>query len=113
MFLRNECPRSADACNLIHEADPNRTPECGLFLRQLCVDPACKYLHVKKASDAEDCELFRKSWCPSGVSCPKRHYIPPATEKRPREEDAPASSEDEEEQLRRIWDTEPTLKVYL
>ncbi len=112
LFLRDECPKTSGTCNLSHELDPNRTPECGLFLRQLCTDPACKYLHVKKSSTAEDCELFRKSWCPEGVNCAKRHYVPPV-EKRVREQTKEIDSEDEDERLQRIWMEEPTLKMYM
>lgn len=89
-------------------------PECGLFLRNLCVDPECRYLHVKKSQSAVDCEDFRTSWCSSGAKCPKRHYIPPTApeKKRPRDEADAPSEEDEDEILRRTWEETPTLKMY-
>ena len=111
--LRKECPKSRNDCELSHDLDPNRMPECGLFLRNLCVDPDCRYLHVKKAQSAPDCEEFKTSWCPLGAQCPKRHYVPPtAPEKKRQREDEQESEEDEDEMLRRTWEETPTLKMY-
>ena len=89
-------------------------PECGLFLRNLCVDPACRYLHVKKAHNAPDCEEFRTSWCPIGAKCPKRHYVPPVSveKKRAREEESEPEEECEDDMLKRTWDEAPGLKMY-
>lgn len=116
-YLRHECDRDSSACDLSHDFDPNRMPECGLFLRNLCVNPNCRYLHIKKAHDAPDCEDFRNSWCPLGVKCPKRHYIPPSTvdKKRARGDDTGDSDreeEDEDELLRRTWEETTTLRMY-
>ena len=114
-FLRHECPLDANECDLSHELDPDRMPECGLFLRNLCVNPGCRYLHIKKAQDAADCDDFRRSWCHLGMNCPKRHYIPPAAieKKRAREEtDDSEREEDEDETLRRTWQETATLKIY-
>ena len=94
---------------LAHVLDANRTPECGLFLRGMCGDPSCRYLHVKKNAEAPDCEDFLTSWCPRGTVCPKRHYVPPP--KRPREE--PESVEmNEDDVLRQIWHESSTLNIY-
>jgi len=107
---------------LSHDNDPNRTPECGLFLRNLCVDPECKYLHVKKSADAAVCEEFFTSWCPRGVNCPNRHYVPPTSPDKKRGRDDTKSDEDrgptdddedEDSRLQRIWNEEPSLKIYM
>ena len=96
-----------------HDLDPDRMPECGLFLRGLCADPDCRYLHVKKAQNAPDCEEFRSSWCPAGTRCPKRHYVPPASIETKRERvDDSEEEEDEDEVLRKTWENTPTLKMY-
>ena len=115
-FLRGKCLKADSDCDLSHDLDPERMPECGLFLRNLCIDPACRYLHVKKATDAPDCDEFKSSWCPLGARCPKRHYNPPipvAEKKRLREESSEEEEETEEEMLRRTWDGAPALKMYM
>ena len=120
-FLRDECRKSAAECELSHDVDPNRTPECGLFLRNLCIDPSCKYLHVKKATDAPVCDDFFNSWCPRGMNCPNRHYLPPASPDKKRRRDetqseedgGPSEDEDEDSRLLRIWNEEASLKIYM
>jgi hypothetical protein len=117
-FLREECTKSSDECSLSHELDPNRIPECGLFLRNLCINPDCKFLHIRKSPNAPECQDFLTSWCPLGVNCPKRHYVPPSSEKKrirendDEEGDAPPS-EDEDNALQRIWNEESSLKFYM
>ncbi len=90
-------------------------PECGLFLRGLCGDTSCRYLHVKKAENAPECEDFKSSWCPRGAKCPKRHYVPPITaeKKRQRDDTEEDASQDEDEILRRTWEETPTLNMYI
>ncbi len=69
---------------------------------------------MKKPDTAATCDLFLNSWCPRGAECPLRHYVPP-TEKRPREESPEEDGqpeEDEDTMLRRIWEDEPTLKMF-
>lgn len=91
-------------------------PECGLFLRNLCINPHCRYLHVKKAGNAVDCEEFLGSWCSLGVTCPKRHYVPPADTDKKRRRDADADDTepdvDEETVLRRVWEESAVLNMY-
>lgn len=99
-----------------HDLDPNRMPECGLFLRNLCVDRRCRYLHVKKATDAPDCEEFKTSWCASGTKCPKRHYTAPVALERKRDRSVVSDDEKEEEEdmvLQRTWEDSPILKMYM
>jgi len=113
--LRTECPKPASECEFSHDIDPNRMPECGLFLRGLCFDPNCRYLHVKKAQDAPDCDEFKNSWCPLGAQCPKRHYVAPVTVDRKREREESVSvepMEDEDEVLRKVWEESSSLKFY-
>ena len=77
----------------------------------MCGDANCRYLHVKKSVGAPDCDDFLNAWCPLGIACPKRHYVPPPDRKREREEpDRPELSEDEI--LQQIWKDESTLNVY-
>lgn len=114
-FLRKECEKSQAECALSHDLDPNRMPECGLFLRNLCVDKLCRYLHVKKAEGVPDCEEFKSSWCALGSKCPKRHYTAPVSveKKRDREESEEEGQEDEDTCLKRTWEETPTLKMYM
>jgi hypothetical protein len=113
-FLQGSCTRDAGTCAMSHDLDLARMPECGLFLRNLCIDPNCSYLHVKKPETAVTCDLFVNSWCPRGVDCPLRHYVAPAEkrqrEESPEEDDRP--EEDEDSLLRRIWEEEPILKMF-
>lgn len=106
--------KSETECEFSHAVDPNRMPECGLFLRGLCVDPNCRYLHVKKQAGAPDCEDFLTGWCSFGAECSKRHYIQPSSsdKKREREDAESVPEESEEEVLRRIWDGDVVLQIY-
>ena len=85
-----------------------------MFLRGLCIDPSCRFLHVKKSPNALDCEEFKSSNCPLGVSCPKRHYFAPLSleQKRQREESSEEDGQDEDEVLKRTWESTPALKFY-
>ena len=112
LFLRKECPRSSVECELSHDVDPNRTPECGLFLRGMCIDTNCGYLHVKKPTGAAECVDFLTSWCSLGSSCPKRHYVPPSTEKKREREESEPPEPNEDELLKHIWEETSTLKMY-
>ena len=114
-YLRKECSKPQSDCPLSHDLDPDRTPECGMFLRGLCIDRDCRYLHVKKSQDAPDCEEFKSSYCPLGARCPKRHYFAPlsAEKKRQREESGEEEEvPDEDELLKRTWEETPSLKFY-
>jgi len=51
-------------------------PECRLFLRGLCVDPACAFTHVHFGSAVRACEDFsRCGYCAAGAACARRHEM--------------------------------------
>ena len=113
-YLRGDCQKG-DSCPLSHDRDPDRMPECGRFLRGLCFDSNCRYVHVKKGSDSPDCVDFFQSYCKRGKYCPHRHYVPQGIKRRDgssEEEEIEEDKFNEEEELDKAWDKGKTMKWF-
>jgi hypothetical protein len=48
-------------------------PVCYHFIKDICTNPDCPYLHVKVDPNAEVCQDFLKGYCPRGESCTMKH----------------------------------------
>lgn len=68
------CKRGPN-CQLVHEVDRERAPECGPFTRNgYCpAGTKCVYQHVKKAPGAQPCARFLQWYCARGSKCAFRH----------------------------------------
>jgi hypothetical protein len=71
-WLRNLCMKG-DRCIYLHQYDPNRMPECLLWLKTgKCNDPDCTFRHVE-ASERPECQRYRRGFCKYGPMCRSRH----------------------------------------
>ncbi|KAA8909015.1 hypothetical protein FN846DRAFT_943755 [Sphaerosporella brunnea] len=67
------CP-DGDMCDLSHEPTPHRVPACHHFLRGNCVNPECRYAHIRVNPGAPVCRPFATlGYCPKGAECAERH----------------------------------------
>ena len=85
----------------------------------------CRFLHIKKASSAEECHDFFNSYCPRGKYCPLLHYVPSApkrkaeealsivSENEAREEIVKNSEVNEEEEFEKAWELGKGLKMFI
>ena len=132
-YLRGECDKG-EGCALSHDHDPDRQPECGMFLKAQCFDDKCRFLHIKKSQGVGDCCDFQNSYCSKGKYCTLRHYLPPSKRAREAEPEAvdrskrpllDLSEEDsseegdrkgagfnEEEVLDKAWEQGRTLQMF-
>jgi len=87
-----------------------------MFLKGQCFDSNCRFLHIKKSSEAEECSDFVNSYCPRGKYCPLSHYVPAVT-RRKADETAEETDEtvdlvDEEAEFERAWGLGKGLKMF-
>lgn len=73
-FLKDgECPQGV-ACDLSHDPNPHRVPECVHFLRGNCSNPNCRYVHIRVNPAAPICRPFAtEGYCEKGADCTDRH----------------------------------------
>ena len=111
-YLRGDCVRG-DKCPLSHDRDPDRQPQCGMFLKAACFDSNCRFLNIKKSSSAEECADFVNSYCSRGKYCPYLHYVP-AGVKRKAEEAVDSEEElvNEEAEFEKAWSRGKELKMF-
>ncbi|EGC34538.1 hypothetical protein DICPUDRAFT_79693 [Dictyostelium purpureum] len=65
-------------CKLRHpkDLDYEQMPICHMYLRGVCMNDPCPYLHVKFSKDTEICPDFLLGYCPNGSKCNLQHiYI--------------------------------------
>ncbi|KAE9399578.1 hypothetical protein BT96DRAFT_688455 [Gymnopus androsaceus JB14] len=74
-FLQDNCPNTADTCNLSHDPTPERTPLCLHFLNKgRCTRPNCLYPHVNVGARHGICRDFAVlGYCDKGLDCDKQH----------------------------------------
>ncbi|KAF9071560.1 hypothetical protein BDP27DRAFT_1418912 [Rhodocollybia butyracea] len=74
-FLQDNCPNTADTCNLSHDPTPQRTPLCLHFLNKgRCTRPNCLYPHVNVGARQGICRDFAVlGYCDKGLDCDKQH----------------------------------------
>mmetsp|Transcript_87009 Transcript_87009/g.153873 ORF Transcript_87009/g.153873 Transcript_87009/m.153873 type:complete len:545 (-) Transcript_87009:48-1682(-) len=71
-WLKNLCMKG-EKCDYLHQYDPNRMPECFLFLKfGKCTDPDCVFQHVA-ATERPECQRYRLGFCKFGPLCRSRH----------------------------------------
>lgn len=71
-WLKNLCMKG-DKCDYLHVYDPNRMPECLIFLKfGKCTDPDCTFRHVA-VSERPECQRYRLGFCKFGPLCRSRH----------------------------------------
>jgi hypothetical protein len=68
-WLNNNCSKH-DACEFIHEFDPDKMPECRKGTA--CKDPSCFFNHPPKDSKPL-CPNYESGFCSFGHSCAFRH----------------------------------------
>lgn len=62
-----------EKCDYLHQYDPNKMPECTLWLKSgKCNDPDCNFRHVE-ASERPECQRYRRGFCKFGPMCRSRH----------------------------------------
>lgn len=74
-FLQDNCPNTADSCNLSHEPAPERTPLCLHFLNKgRCTREKCPFPHVNVGARHAICRDFAVlGYCEKGLDCDKQH----------------------------------------
>ncbi|KAJ3848262.1 hypothetical protein EV368DRAFT_76311 [Lentinula lateritia] len=74
-FLQDNCPNTADTCNLSHDPTPERTPLCLHFLNKgRCTRPNCLFPHVNVGARHGVCRDFAVlGYCGKGLDCDKQH----------------------------------------
>ncbi|KAJ4474668.1 hypothetical protein C8J55DRAFT_432882 [Lentinula edodes] len=74
-FLQENCPNTADTCNLSHDPTPERTPLCLHFLNKgRCTRPNCLFPHVNVGARHGVCRDFAVlGYCGKGLDCDKQH----------------------------------------
>ncbi|KAJ3787610.1 hypothetical protein GGU10DRAFT_348478 [Lentinula aff. detonsa] len=74
-FLQDNCPNTADTCNLSHDPIPERTPLCLHFLNKgRCTRPNCLFPHVNVGARHGICRDFAVlGYCGKGLDCDKQH----------------------------------------
>lgn len=72
---RGRAAGAGGVCLLSHDATPERTPACSFFLRGLCADPQCVYVHVAVSRSAPPCADFALGYCSRGLSCVNQHLF--------------------------------------
>lgn len=72
-LLKGGCP-SGDACDLSHDASPERTPACLHFAKGHCANADCRYSHMRVSPGALVCRAFALyGYCERGSACEERH----------------------------------------
>ena len=75
-FLHGTCHPDLSECALSHAPSPETMPTCNLYMRGLCVDPACPFPHVHLGEKVPLCEAFRRlGYCEKGAQCDQRHEL--------------------------------------
>jgi len=74
-FLQDQCPNSAETCNLSHESTPQRTPLCLHFLNKgRCTREKCPFPHVNVGQRQGVCRDFAVlGYCERGLDCDRQH----------------------------------------
>lgn len=75
-FLHNDCPFSAETCQLSHDPTPNRTPLCIHFANSgRCKNGnQCVYPHFNVGTRVGVCKDFAVlGYCEKGTDCEKQH----------------------------------------
>uniref|UniRef100_A0A0W0G8J7 C3H1-type domain-containing protein n=1 Tax=Moniliophthora roreri TaxID=221103 RepID=A0A0W0G8J7_MONRR len=74
-FLQDNCPNTADTCNLSHDPTPERTPLCSHFLNKgRCARPNCHFPHVNVGARHGVCRDFAVlGYCEKGLDCEHQH----------------------------------------
>lgn len=73
-YLQKGACTAGDACDLSHDATPNRVPACLHFLRGHCTNANCRYAHVRVNPGAPVCRAFATlGYCEKGADCTERH----------------------------------------
>ncbi|PFH51823.1 hypothetical protein AMATHDRAFT_46799 [Amanita thiersii Skay4041] len=74
-FLQDNCPNTAEGCNLSHEPTPQRTPICMHFLKKgRCTREKCPFPHVNVGERHGICRDFAVlGYCEKGLDCDKQH----------------------------------------
>jgi len=71
-WIKNLCMKG-DKCDYLHQLDPDKMPECMLWLRYgKCTDPDCTFRHVEN-SERPECQRYRLGFCRYGPMCRSRH----------------------------------------
>jgi hypothetical protein len=74
-FLQDNCPNTAETCNLSHDPTPERTPLCVHFLNKgRCTREKCPYPHVNVGKREGICRDFAVlGYCEKGLDCDRQH----------------------------------------
>ncbi|KAK2463567.1 hypothetical protein APHAL10511_004318 [Amanita phalloides] len=74
-FLQDNCPNTAESCNLSHDPTPERTPLCLHFLNKgRCNREKCPFPHVNVGARHGICRDFAVlGYCEKGLDCDKKH----------------------------------------
>ncbi|KAK7056394.1 hypothetical protein VNI00_002948 [Paramarasmius palmivorus] len=74
-FLQDNCPNTADTCNLSHDPTPERTPLCSHFLNKgRCTRQNCLFPHVNVGARHGVCRDFAVlGYCEKGLDCEHQH----------------------------------------
>ena len=74
-FLQDNCPNTAETCNLSHDPTPERTPLCVHFLNKgRCTREKCLYPHVNVGKREGVCRDFAVlGYCERGLECDRQH----------------------------------------
>jgi len=74
-FLQDDCPNTAEMCNLSHDPTPERTPLCVHFANQgRCTRSNCPFPHVRVGPRTGVCRDFAVlGYCERGLDCDKQH----------------------------------------
>lgn len=73
-FLQTGNCNAGISCDLSHEPSPHRSPTCMHFLRGRCVNPDCRYAHIRLTPGAPVCRAFANlGYCEKGAECDQRH----------------------------------------
>jgi len=74
-FLQDNCPNTAESCNLSHDPTPQRTPLCLHFLNKgRCTREKCPFPHVNVGARHGICRDFAVlGYCEAGLDCDKKH----------------------------------------
>ncbi|KAE8144634.1 hypothetical protein BDV25DRAFT_166387 [Aspergillus avenaceus] len=73
-FLQTGDCTAGISCDLSHEPSPHRSPTCMHFLRGRCVNPECRYAHIRLTPGAPVCRNFANlGYCEKGDNCDQRH----------------------------------------
>jgi len=71
-YLEGLCMKG-DRCDFLHHLDPDKMPECTMWLKfGKCTDPNCLLRHVANV-DRPECTRFKLGFCRYGVLCRSRH----------------------------------------